>query len=92
MRNAAPFRSDHPSPISCGLNLLDLQETAKYTSRHKKEVLININLIRKQRRDAAPSVAVEKVYALTAAIRVAGLFMAPGGLSPARASIIFSAA
>ncbi|MFZ2416971.1 MAG: hypothetical protein WAW22_00475, partial [Smithellaceae bacterium] len=36
-----PFRSAHPSPISCGLNLLDLQETAKYTSRHKKEVLIN---------------------------------------------------
>jgi catalase-peroxidase len=26
---------------SCGLNLLDIQETAKYTSRHKKEVLIN---------------------------------------------------
>jgi len=28
-------------PISCGQNLLDIQETAKYTPRHKKEVLIN---------------------------------------------------
>ena len=27
---------------SCGLNLLDIQETAKYTSRHKKEVLIPV--------------------------------------------------
>jgi len=43
VRNAAPFRSAHPSPISCGLNLLDIQETAKYTSRRKKEVLINNN-------------------------------------------------
>ena len=41
MRNVAPFRSAHPSPISCGLNLLDIQETARYTLRHKKEVLIN---------------------------------------------------
>jgi len=36
-----PIRSDDPSPISCGPNILDIQETAKYTPRHKKEVLIN---------------------------------------------------
>ena len=43
MRNTAPIRLNHPSPISCGPNLLDIQETAKYTPRHKKEVLINRN-------------------------------------------------
>ena len=39
-----PIRSDDPSPISCGPNILDIQETAKYTPRHKKEVLINGDL------------------------------------------------
>ncbi|MFY9193025.1 MAG: hypothetical protein WAO06_09205, partial [Tenuifilaceae bacterium] len=44
-RNTVPIRSDDPSPISCGPNILDIQETAKYTPRHKKEVLINSTVL-----------------------------------------------
>lgn len=41
VRNASPILSVHPSPISCGQNILDTQFPATYTPYYKNEVIIN---------------------------------------------------